>query len=99
MLNEYTIVQTSTYLIMGETLEMALRVQIGVERHLMFNPRPLGGGRICPLQDIHAGASFCIGLVGPKPYQCSVEPYQYSSEPYQSWVSFCIGLVGPEPYQ
>ena len=34
-----------------------------------------------------AGASFCIGLVGPKPYQCSFEPYQYSSEPYRCFVS------------
>ena len=33
-----------------------------------------------------AGASFCIGLVGPKPYQCSFEPYQYSSEPYQCFI-------------
>ena len=33
-----------------------------------------------------AGASFCIGLVGPKPYQCSFEPYQYSSGPYQCFV-------------
>ena len=27
--------------------------------------------------------SFCIGLVGPKPYQCSSEPYQCNFEPYQ----------------
>ena len=30
-----------------------------------------------------SGASFSIGLVGPKPYQCLFEPYQCSSEPYQ----------------
>ena len=34
-----------------------------------------------------SGASFSIGLVGPKPYQCLFEPYQYSSEPYQCFVS------------
>ena len=27
---------------MGETLEMTLRVQIGVGRYLIFNPRPYG---------------------------------------------------------
>ena len=40
-----------------------------------------------------AGASFCIGLVGPKPYQCSFEPYQYSSEPYQCCcINICITI-------
>ena len=38
---------------MGETLELTLRVQIGVGRYLMFNPRPSGGGaESVPLQDI-----------------------------------------------
>ena len=30
---------------------------------------------------IRARVSFCIGLVGPRPYQCSTGPYQYPSEP------------------
>ena len=37
---------------MGETLEMTLRVQIGVGGYLMFNPRRSGEGQNLPLHDI-----------------------------------------------